>query len=125
MTLRAVAASVSAPPPVRSSVKNGKSDAELAIIAQLTVTDRHVRSHEQAHLAAAGPYATGGPSYIYQQLASRLGKREVSSYISEAVEEKLLNEAIEDNVEAFIAMRERLPKFSAKAIKKAIERGRI
>lgn len=27
--------------------------------------DGHVRSHEQAHLAAAGPYATGGPSYSY------------------------------------------------------------
>jgi len=67
MTLRAVSASLSAPPPVRSSPKAGKSDAELAIIAQLTVTDRHVRSHEQAHLAAAGPYATGGPTYIYQQ----------------------------------------------------------
>jgi hypothetical protein len=29
------------------------------------VVDGHVRAHEQAHLAAAGPYATGGPSYIY------------------------------------------------------------
>jgi hypothetical protein len=67
MTLRAVSPSVSAPPPARSSPKGGKSDAELAIIAQLTVTDRHVRSHEQAHLAAAGPYATGGPTYTYQQ----------------------------------------------------------
>ena len=34
-------------------------------MAQLAVTDRHVRAHEQAHLAAAGPYATGGPSYGY------------------------------------------------------------
>jgi hypothetical protein len=67
MTLSAVSASAGAPPPVRASAKAGKSDAELAIIAQLTVTDRHVRSHEQAHLAAAGPYATGGPTYIYQQ----------------------------------------------------------
>ena len=67
MTLRAVSASGSAPPPARTSAKGGKSDADLAIIAQLTVTDRHVRAHEQAHLAAAGPYATGGPSYIHQQ----------------------------------------------------------
>ena len=67
MTLGAVSAPVSAPPPVESSAKGGKSDAELAIIAQLTVTDRHVRSHEQAHLAAAGAYATGGPTYTYQQ----------------------------------------------------------
>jgi hypothetical protein len=67
MTLRAVSASVSAPPPTRSSAKAGKSDAELAIVAQLAVTDRHVSAHEEAHLAAAGPYATGGPTYIYQQ----------------------------------------------------------
>ena len=67
MTLGAVSTSVSAPPPARSSAKGGKSDAELAVIAQLTVTDRHVRSHEQAHLAAAGSYATGAPTYTYQQ----------------------------------------------------------
>ncbi len=41
---------------------NGK---ELALVAQLAVTDRHVRAHEQAHLSAAGPYAMGGPSYIF------------------------------------------------------------
>ena len=39
--------------------------AQLAEIAQLAATDRHVRAHEQAHLAAAGPYATGGPSYVF------------------------------------------------------------
>jgi hypothetical protein len=33
------------------------------VVAQLAVTDRHVRAHEEAHLAAAGPYATSGPSY--------------------------------------------------------------
>jgi SprA-related family len=31
----------------------------------LSATDRHVRAHEQAHLAAAGPYATSSPSYSY------------------------------------------------------------
>ena len=36
-----------------------------ATIRQLAATDRHVRAHEQAHLAAAGPYAIGGPSYSY------------------------------------------------------------
>lgn len=72
MTLSAVGAS-SATAPVTSSAASrnsnigGKSDAELAVIAQLTATDRHVRAHEEAHLAAAGPYATGGPTYIYQQ----------------------------------------------------------
>jgi hypothetical protein len=41
------------------------SAVQLAVVAQLAATDRHVRAHEQAHLAAAGPYATGGPSYNY------------------------------------------------------------
>src|SRR5712692_3393491 len=40
--------------------------ARLAELALLAETDRHVRSHEQAHLAAAGQYARGGPSYQYQ-----------------------------------------------------------
>jgi hypothetical protein len=47
-----------------SGVRQLSAD-QLAEIAQLRVVDRHVRSHEQAHLAAAGPYATGGPSYSY------------------------------------------------------------
>lgn len=34
-------------------------------ITQLAVTDRHVRDHEEAHLASAGPYATSGPSYTF------------------------------------------------------------
>jgi hypothetical protein len=38
---------------------------KLAVLTQLATTDRHVRAHEQAHLAAAGAYATGGPSYSY------------------------------------------------------------
>jgi SprA-related family len=49
-----------------SSATPGKLDAvKLAEISQLEITDRHVRAHEQAHLAAAGPYATGGPSYTF------------------------------------------------------------
>jgi hypothetical protein len=38
---------------------------KLAEIAQLEATDRHVRAHEQAHLIAAGAYATSGPSYTF------------------------------------------------------------
>jgi hypothetical protein len=36
------------------------------VIAQLQARDREVRAHEQAHLSAAGPYATGGIKYDYQ-----------------------------------------------------------
>lgn len=35
------------------------------VVRQLKDRDREVRAHEQAHLAAAGPYATGGPTYTY------------------------------------------------------------
>ncbi len=51
-----------APPPHGS---NKLTPGQKAAVAQLKVTDRHVRQHEQAHLAAAGPYAKGGPSYTY------------------------------------------------------------
>ena len=36
-------------------------------VAELKSRDREVRAHEQAHLAAAGPYATGGPTFSYQK----------------------------------------------------------
>ena len=36
------------------------------VIAQLRARDQEVRTHEQAHLSAAGPYATGGIKYDYQ-----------------------------------------------------------
>lgn len=41
------------------------SEKDARIIKQLEATDREVRSHEQAHKAAAGPYAIGGPTYEY------------------------------------------------------------
>lgn len=34
-------------------------------VQQLAQIDRQVRAHEQAHMAAAGSYARGGPSYTY------------------------------------------------------------
>lgn len=36
------------------------------VLAQLRARDQEVRTHEQAHLSAAGPYATGGINYTYQ-----------------------------------------------------------
>ena len=38
---------------------------QQAAVADLKIADRKVRQHEQAHLAAAGPYAIGGPSYSF------------------------------------------------------------
>jgi SprA family protein len=42
------------------------SQAEKQALTELKARDREVRAHEQAHLAAAGPYAKGPPSYEYQ-----------------------------------------------------------
>lgn len=36
-------------------------------VKELSIRDREVRNHEAAHLAAAGPYARGGPSYTFEQ----------------------------------------------------------
>jgi len=43
------------------------SEEEQTQVDELKTRDREVRTHEQAHLAAAGPYAKGGPSFEYQQ----------------------------------------------------------
>lgn len=42
------------------------SKSELQLVRELSARDREVRAHEQAHLAAAGGYASGGPTYTYQ-----------------------------------------------------------
>jgi hypothetical protein len=48
-----------------------RSEAELSseekqVLDDLKARDREVRAHEQAHLAAAGPYAKGPPSFEFQ-----------------------------------------------------------
>ncbi|MBM9537932.1 putative metalloprotease CJM1_0395 family protein [Desulfobulbus alkaliphilus] len=43
------------------------SPAEEQMLRELQNRDREVKSHEQAHLAAAGRHARGGPTYTYQQ----------------------------------------------------------
>ncbi len=46
---------------------NDLTEEEQQQVTELKDRDREVRAHEQAHLTAAGPYATGGPSYEYQE----------------------------------------------------------
>ena len=55
-------------PAARKSVAQAASpsDQDLKVIEQLKSRDREVRAHEQAHAAAAGGLALGGPSYTYQ-----------------------------------------------------------
>ena len=43
------------------------SEEERAQVAKLRARDREVRAHEQAHAAAAGGLAKGGPTYTYQR----------------------------------------------------------
>ncbi len=40
---------------------------QLQELTRLRQRDREVRAHEMAHLAAAGPYAVGGPTYEYRK----------------------------------------------------------
>ena len=50
-----------------SNDSNKLSDSEEAQVRELVQRDREVRAHEQAHLAAAGQYARGGASFMYQR----------------------------------------------------------
>jgi hypothetical protein len=42
------------------------SEQDRRILNELRARDAEVRAHEQAHLAAAGPYATGAPTFEFQ-----------------------------------------------------------
>ena len=53
--------------PEAEKILGDLSDEETQQVEKLKARDREVRTHEQAHLAAAGPYARGGPTYTYQQ----------------------------------------------------------
>ncbi|MEK6747764.1 MAG: putative metalloprotease CJM1_0395 family protein [Pseudomonadota bacterium] len=56
-----------APPTGEKSKRpNEPTPEDIAQIEKLAATDREVHAHEMAHLAAAGPYARGGPSFTYQ-----------------------------------------------------------
>lgn len=45
----------------------GLNEDARRVLGQLKARDREVRSHEAAHLAAAGSYATSGASFTYQR----------------------------------------------------------
>ncbi|MDR0704080.1 MAG: hypothetical protein LBF88_03750 [Planctomycetaceae bacterium] len=54
-----------------TSTKNGLGETELTPeeqqqVQELKARDQEVRVHEAAHVAAGGPYVTGGPTYTYQ-----------------------------------------------------------
>lgn len=49
-----------------STDEQGLSEEDRKAVEELKARDREVRAHEQAHMAAAGGHALGGPSYSYQ-----------------------------------------------------------
>lgn len=49
----------------RSPIGAALSPEKLAEVSRLRAVDQQVRAHEQAHVAAAGPYVRGGPSFQY------------------------------------------------------------
>jgi hypothetical protein len=55
----------SSPTPPATRNTSQLSQSQIAQIQKLAATDRSVRSHEQAHLAAAGPYSKGGAEYSF------------------------------------------------------------
>ncbi len=57
-------ASPSANPSFTSRIAT--TQAERQLLQQLQARDREVRTHEQAHIAAGGPYVQGGANYTYR-----------------------------------------------------------
>lgn len=55
--------------PTAKSAMTGRAltEEETRQVEQLKTRDREVRSHEQAHMAAAGSLAKGGPTYEYKR----------------------------------------------------------
>lgn len=65
------------------------------------------------------------PNYLYEQLTSLLHKGNISRYITEAVEEKIIVTKIKtDPIDEFLSLRKTFPKKNIKQILKAIRRGR-
>ncbi|MBI4034946.1 MAG: hypothetical protein HY381_00935 [Candidatus Chisholmbacteria bacterium] len=68
------------------------------------------------------------PDYLYQQLQTYAGKRQVSRFVTEAVEAKILDKKIPtDPIEDFINLKKslQLPQLTWRQIKAAINKGRM
>jgi len=67
--LHASHSQIAARPPARPAdivpAPESSDAAELKLLQQLSSRDREVRTHEQAHVAASGGLANGGPSFQF------------------------------------------------------------
>lgn len=66
------------------------------------------------------------PGYIYEKLIKYVPERQVSRFVASVLEEKLLSSCIKsaDPIDEFLKLRKKVPKFSFKEIKEAINKGR-
>ncbi len=67
------------------------------------------------------------PGYIYDRLIKQVPERQVSRFVAGLLEEKLLSSFIKsaDPINEFLKLRKKVPKFSDKEIKEAINKGRV
>ena len=66
------------------------------------------------------------PNYVYEDLLALIPRGDISGFVSEATEEKLLEKKLEpkDPVKAFCDLRKVTPKLNDRQIMEAIRRGR-
>ena len=67
------------------------------------------------------------PRYLYDQLVTIVSTRQVSKFITQALEKYLLEEQEKvelDPINQFISLRKKLPKVSRQTILRAIKKGR-
>lgn len=66
------------------------------------------------------------PSYIYGRLIKQVPERQISRFVADVLEEKLLASLIKsrDPIDDFLEMRKKVPKLSYKKIREAINKGR-
>ena len=67
------------------------------------------------------------PGYLYEKLIKYVPERQVSRFVAGVLEEKLLSSFTRsaDPVGEFLKLRKKVPKFSDKEIKEAINKGRV
>jgi len=64
------------------------------------------------------------PSHLYDYLAATVSPREISSYISQAIERTMLSDKIDNSIDSFLDLRKITPKFKNQDLLLAIHKGR-
>lgn len=65
------------------------------------------------------------PDNIYKLLTAIVSRGKISPFITKAVEDRLIEEIVNDPVKEFLNLRKAFPKTSGKKIISAIEKGRV